>query len=452
MQIGRLKYLYQDLHSILSPLLPSNHPIIITISLPLSPTSAPLRSTVTHLREIIHSLRERCAPSRDSQVDALMSELDGASNPASDLARIIVDVVKALMSLAQEMKDDLSQFVLGSMDEQQLHEIVVVQAAASERGLVSQLWRPSSVQQLWRHWLEEPRVETTKPYSSVKERFVYRLMRALGENEPVFCNLPTVTVDASTLTVERGPSSPPLTQLNPLDGNSLPPPMFLSATSLLLLQNYLQALVIAASLQSLVRLPHRPVTTDSAAPGAHAPSAGDFSARIWTLLKTEIEGKQDPDSLKVINLADEVVRVRRSCGGAVDADEEAKLRAAVDRTLQFQDPVFQLLQRRLIRGIAEALAQPLAAAEHQATPVRMRAGRSTDSARRPARPLMSLGLSTQVPTKNDGNAMQPITVKGFEDPVLVSAVGEIAAQVRDCVDWVEYVWSDLFEAGEHTSR
>lgn len=378
-----------------------------------------------------------------------MNELDGASNPASDLARIVVDVVKALMNLAQEMKDDLSQFVLGSMDEQQLHEIVVVQAAASERGLVSQLWPPSRLQQLWKHWLEEPRVETIKPHpSSVKERFVYRLMRALGENEPVFCDLPTVTVDAFTSAAERGRPPSPSAQSNSPDGNSLPPPMFFSATSLLLLQNYLQALVIAASLQSLVRLPHRPVVADST---AH--SSGDFSARIWTLLKTEVEGKQDADSIKVINLADEVVRVRRSCGGAVDADEETKLRAAVDRTLQFRDPVFQLLQRRLIRGIAEALAQPLATAEHQATPVRMRAGRSIDSARKPARPLMSLGLSTQVPIKNDGGAMQPITVKGFEDPVLVSAVGEIAAKVRDYVEWVEYVWSDLFEeAGEPTSR
>lgn len=440
-QITRLKRLYEDLHSVLSPLLPSNDPVIITLSLPLSPTSSPLRTMITHLREIIHSLRERCAPSRDTQVDALMLELDNAPNPATDLARVVVDVVKAIMQLAEDMKDDLSQFVLGTMGEQQLHEIVAAQAAASERELILQLWRPPRLQQVWRRWIDEVPIESSTPHpSSLKGRFIHRLMQALGKNEAVYCNLPTVTLE--TPSRHGYPSSSP-PQIDTPSGNSLPPPLFFDTSAFLLLQNYLQALVIAASLRSLVRLPTRPISSEVA---AATQSSGDFLNRIWTLLKSEIEGEQDKDNIKVVNLADEVIRVRRSCSDSIDKDEEANLRAAVDRTLHFQDPVFQLLQRRLIRGIAEALSHPHAAAEHLA-PVRIRAGRSADSAKKPLRPLMSLdipGSESKAHIQDDG-VVQPIIVKGFEDPVLVSAVGEIAARLRACVDWTEYVWSDLLE-------
>ena len=68
----------------------------------------------------------------------------------------------------------------------------------------------------------------------------------------------------------------------------------------------MQALVIAASLRSLVRLP--PSTTD---PGAGAETSGpSFLQRIWTLLKAEIDEEPGAGDTKVVNLADEVIRVR----------------------------------------------------------------------------------------------------------------------------------------------
>jgi hypothetical protein len=36
-----------------------------------------------------------------------------------------------------------------------------------------------------------------------------------------------------------------------------------------------------------------------------------------------------------------------------------------------------------------------------------------------------------------------LVVKGFEDPVLVVAVGEALGKIRGCVRWVEEAWGDL---------
>ncbi|KAG8213694.1 hypothetical protein J3R82DRAFT_10392 [Butyriboletus roseoflavus] len=56
-QLSRMKLLYGDLHVALSPLLPSKHPVLVTLSSPLSPTSSPLDSALMHLREVLASLR-----------------------------------------------------------------------------------------------------------------------------------------------------------------------------------------------------------------------------------------------------------------------------------------------------------------------------------------------------------------------------------------------------------
>lgn len=130
--------------------MPRHHPLLVTLSSPLSPTSAPLRSAITHLREILVCLRQRCAPARDAHIDDLIRHVDDLSSIASvnETAKVVIETVRSILKLSDAMKDDLSQFVLGTMSEKQLKGVIVDQAQKSERGLVLDLWGPQKVQDL----------------------------------------------------------------------------------------------------------------------------------------------------------------------------------------------------------------------------------------------------------------------------------------------------------------
>ncbi|KZT04639.1 uncharacterized protein LAESUDRAFT_727819 [Laetiporus sulphureus 93-53] len=446
-QLPRLKKLYEDLYAALKPLLPAHHPLLVTLSSPLSPTSSPLRTAVTHLREVLVCLRERCAPARDSDIDALIRAIDDLSSvaPATDIARLVVDTVRSILKVAETMKDDLSQFVLGTMGEQQLRAVITTQAKERERELTLQLWKPARVEQLWREWLQGTEVPDGVPTDhSARHRWVHCLMQAIGSTIPVSCPLPTVTISDD---------SPPEIELAPPHGNVLPPPFFFICPALLYVQNYLQALVIAASLRSLVRLPSTPTLTASAQSNGLDAAGGSFMERTWALLKAEVDEESGSGETKIINLSDEVLRVRRQllrAGETLDAEEEAKLRAAVDRTLQPHDPVFLLLQKRLLQAVAVRLALPFEtespAAYGPHLPEKLQAGRERPGKR--PRLMMELEHEEGTQLLNDKVKEPMLAVKGFDDEVLVKAVGESLVRLRSCVNWVELVWGDLTGGGD----
>ncbi|KAH9914015.1 uncharacterized protein B0H18DRAFT_887516 [Fomitopsis serialis] len=442
-QIPRLRRLYEDIHEAIKPLMPANHPIRLILTCPLSPTSFPLRSALTHFRELLVCLRSRCAPIRDAHIDALIRNVDDLPSLASipDMAKLVADTVRSILELAELMKEDLSQFVVGSMSEKQLRAVLMVQAAKQEREVVFSLWRPERIQERWRHWLEERQTHDNVPADGLPERvWVHRLGQALALAIPVSCPLPTRPMpgDADDESRTDTPTNPT---------NTLPPPLFFVYPTLLYIQNYLQALVIAATLRSLVRLPtqqlHRPSTDES--------DQESFMARLWTLLRTEIDEQPGSGETKLVNLADEVIRVRRrftGSGDALDPDEEARLRAAVDRTLQPHDPVFALLQKRLLAAIAERLAHPAETLSPRSStmqlPERLQTGRGQPG-KRP-----TLGLALDHDAAEDARAAarsEQLMVKGFEDEVLVKAVGEGLSKLRSCVEWTERVWSDLIKTG-----
>ncbi|KAH9894925.1 hypothetical protein C8Q73DRAFT_692234 [Cubamyces lactineus] len=457
-QLPRIRHLYYDLLEALKPLLPRSHPVLVTLSAPLSPTSAPLRSAIMHLREILAALRERCAPARDAYIDQLILRLDEPNQLASlsQLAALVVQTTRDILELAESMKDDLSQFVLGEMDEKDLKVVITQQAMLREKSLILQLWPPSRIEPAWKAWLDElqptlyPGAESVQP---PHRRWIYRLVQALGAGNPVSCPLPTIRIPGLTPETEpEGVQQPP---------NALPPPFLVTCPSLLVAQNYLQALVIAASLRSLVRLPPR-FASAAAAASEDGPS---FMERVWTLLKASIEEEPGASSTKIINLEDEVVRARRACSDDAHPctpDEEARLRAAVDRTLQPRDPVFLLLQKRLLQALAAWLVSFPAAAPPDAhqhgpgsvpgsrastpTPVHMQTGRD-----RPGkRPRLHLGLDSPQSAfagwERERGRVPPI--KGFEDEVLVREVGETFRRIGATVDWVDRIWQDLVETGE----
>lgn len=436
-QLPRLKRLYEDLYTALKPLLPTNHLLLVTLSSPLSPTSSPLRSAIIHLREILVCLRERCAPARDGQIDALIRTIDDLSSIASvpDMSKLVVDTVRSILQLAEAMQDDLSQFVLGTMNEKQLRAVLVTQAQQRQRELVLELWRPQQIEDSWSNWVEDNSfVQDSAADRTSRYAWVHRLMQALGLTVPVACHLPMVPPTSSE---PEAPSS-----------NTLPPPLFFVCPTLLHMQNYLQALVIAASLRSLVRMPSASLPSPAAHPETSEVDSESFIARIWALLKAEVNEDPGAGDTKLVNLADEVIRVRRQFNGdgeVVNAKEEATLRAAVDRTLQPHDPVFLLLQKRLLEAIAARLAHPLEASPQPhglRLPDKLQTGREGLGKRQRLVDMEPIDSMTQ---PRDSVKEPLLTVKGFEDKVLVKAVGEALVKLRSCVEWTEQVWADVVE-------
>ncbi|KAH8992858.1 hypothetical protein EDB86DRAFT_3103438 [Lactarius hatsudake] len=100
------------------------------------------------------------------------------------------------------------------------------------------------------------------------------------------------------------------------------PPFFFSAPELFYIQNFLQAITIAAALRAL--LP------------TSVPPLEDL------LLLASVNEENGAEDARLINLADELVRTSSLVDG-----EAGKLRAAVARTVRATDPVFLHLQRRL---------------------------------------------------------------------------------------------------------
>ncbi|KAI0644544.1 hypothetical protein C8Q79DRAFT_913308 [Trametes meyenii] len=443
-QLPRLRLLYQDLLAALKPLLPRTHPILVTLSAPLSPTSAPLRSAIMHLREILVALRERCAPARDAYIDQLILKVDEPNQLAStaELAKLVAETIRAILELAEAMKEDLSQFVLGEMDEKDLKAVITQQAMLREKSLVLELWPPSRLEPAWKDWLDElqpslfPGFESTQP----TRRWIYRLVQAFNAGGAVDCPLPIIRI-----------SGTPHEELDGVEqsANALPPPFFVTCPSLLVAQNYLQALVIAASLRSLVRLPPRFTTSKDADDGL------SFLERVWTLLKASIEDEPGAGQTKIVNLEDEVVRVRRACADAehpCTPDEEKRLRTAVDRTLQPRDPVFLLLQKRLLQALATWLVPPSAspATPHSRpstpTSIHMHTGRDLPGRRH--RPHLGLDSPQSAFVGWERERGPPPAIKGFEDEVLIREVGATFRRIGKAVDWTERIWQDLMETGE----
>ncbi|KAF7296114.1 hypothetical protein MKEN_01426600 [Mycena kentingensis (nom. inval.)] len=378
-----VKRLVRDVCEAITPLVPSNDPIIAALSL-MAPTTAPLESGKLLLRDVLLTLRRRAAPIRDQHIDHLLANLDNANHP-EHAPEDIVETVKAILELADTMKHDLGDFAVASMTETQLRLHLTQQARIRERTAILDLWDTGSrVDDLWQAWVDEQE-GPPPPTLSPREAWIRRLVRALGKSVPVACPIPNNAAGHEPMT-ER---------------NDLPPPFFFSKGQLLHAQNYLQAIVASASLGSLFR-----IGTES-----------DFVSRIWALLEAEIVHQH---GTKLINLADEVVRAR-GLVSAPDPVEEARLRAAVDRTLRYTDPVFKLLQKRLLDALARALMDE----EPPATqvPERMQSGRALAMSKKPA-----------------SGRSRPV-VQGFEDPFLANMIGDIFHRIRETVvDWIDTMW------------
>lgn len=396
-----------------------------------------------HLREVVTSLRERCAPVRDQELDSLLHTLDNpplrSSRPIA-LATLVADTVKSILRISEVMKDDLSQFVLGSMTEQQLRSIVSKQAKTRERHIILDIWKPDRIKNSWKGWLESygPSFQVSGVAAELRFKWIVRLVQALGSSTPVSCKFPTKTLSTTTTPEHDIPDTPDSSPTS-ID-NVLPPIFFFSVPALLEIQNYLQALVISASLRSLTR----PVSQS-----AQISDATSFMERIWILLKAEIIKEPGSGDTKLVHLADEVVRARQLNGTILSAEDETRLRAAVERTLNPGDPVFVLLQRRMLKALVDVLGRQRSESRQYEThmvPQRMQTGlRGERAGKRPQLVLDPEDLDTA-----DGSETPQLIigkVQGFEDECLRKVVEEGFLKVDSCVRWLEAVWQDVVRVG-----
>lgn len=418
-QLPRLKLLYHDLYIALKPLLPSNHIVLITLSSPLSPTSSPLLSAITHIREILLALRQRCAPIRDHDLDVLLGRLDESSSSITlSTPQLVIDTIRSILKLAELMKDDLSQFVLGTMGEGQLKAAILEQAIERQREMVSEVWKSEEIEKEWRAWMKGPSQDAVVDAEgqAVRKQYLERLMQALCGPTPVFCSLPTIPTS---------PSTDEQQQETPNEPTHLPPIFFFSIPDLVFIQNFLQTIVITACLRIL--LPPRATDPSGA--------ASTFTSRVITLLLASIDAPSD-DSTKLINLADELVRA----AGPLGPEEEKRLRDAVDRTLRLQDPVFALLQQRLTRAIVDRLLHRPQTRLGAKRGIEMRTGRDLKGKRM----RVETGSAVESSRKED-DAWDGVgeVVKGFEDLELSKRVNEVTGRLGKVLLWVDDVWGEV---------
>ena len=167
---------------------------------------------------------------------------------------------------------------------------------------------------------------------------------------------------------------------------------------------------------------------------------------------------------KIINLADEVVRVTELSftSGKLNTNEEQTLRSAVERTLRPNDPVFLLLKKRLMGSLEKLWLSSVNSNDSTATrgpstsiPEKMITGKGPISGQETSisdkrlKHMVSESLSDFYPYSSShqnvmvGTEAERMVIAGFEDTVLRRAIGETAQKLADCLDWIGSVWGDL---------
>ena len=437
-QISRLKGLYQDLHEALAPLFPPQHPALVAFSLPLPPTPSPLLSAITHIRDALLASRQRCAPVRDTTIDGILHQIDHRSRSASteELAELLVNSIRSVLELSIDMRNDYSNAVLARASEQELTDMVTSTAETQERRLVLQLWgSKDAMREAWTRWMESFHPENPALLDVPPKRFwILRLIESLGKPYAVTSKL----FGLSRSRQDRGNHDPDSSPAGfPEPKNELPPQFLFSGPAIFRLQNHIQALTIAATLKSLVPTA-RPTASSPRPPLSRAsdttpPAAWTFTERIWALLEPEIgEGDNGPSETKIVNLADEVVMAYRNALSpgmtTLDAHAEQNLRSSVDRILRTDDPVFVLLQKRLLAALSASLLDVSTVEEHSSTVMEG------------SWPRRQRGVPPS-PMQNTQREIR-VSAKGFEDPVIAKQCSIAASALRSSVEWVERVWGD----------
>ena len=418
---------------------PSKHPALVKFSFPLPPTSSPLLSAIAHLRDALVTLHQRCAPVRDATIDDILHQIHHRSPSASteELAELLVNVIRSVLDLSIDMRNDYSNAVLATASEQELVDMMAEMAETQEQGLILQLWESKEVmRKAWTGWMEGFRPAEFAISVQPNKFWILKLVESLGKPHAIASNLvaPSRFREITSDSDHANPGAGTKRVSEPQ--NMLPPQFLFSGPALFSLQNSIQALTILASLKSLVPTARTaPSPSQSGAYDSTSP-VNSFTERIWALLESEISETDDGSlKTKIVNLADEVVITHINAlplgVTTLDARLEQTLRSTVDRILRADDPVFVLLQKRLLAAFSAALLGiPVV---DEPVSVRMRSGRFEHQR----------AISSSPPTVPQSVQREvAVVAKGFEDPVIAKQCSITALTLRRSIEWVDRVWSD----------
>lgn len=416
LQLPRLTTFYGDLHDALRPFLRPDHPLLVALSSPLSPTSSPLRSGVRYLRASLVAMRALCAPVRDEIIDATLQKLDTEIEVAStreELARTYIDGIKSALELGEIMQQDFHDFMAKYGDESRVRSMFQQSGKEAEREAIGCVFGPTKILEQWRRWARVPEAGASPRW------WLERLLPVLSQPESV------------TTQLDDHPSY-------------IPPILAFCRLDLMEMQNAFQGLVLCASLRTLIpALPASRRTQLQVRDPEAAKAEEVFSQRLWILLgvdpfTTSVDtSTEDPQSI-----AEEVVQLWKlrnpTSGDGSEAEsfamKQKSIREMAIRMInEPEHPVRKLLTRRLLKAVEERLQTPLLAPESSTTPTKLESGRTTQSAFRlkPSRAQVDL-------------EEQPLIVQGFDDPFLKDRATAMVKHLRkNVIDWVEFVWSDV---------
>lgn len=395
---------------------------MVLLSSPLSPSTNPLLSAILHLEAVTSTLKTLCAPVRD---EVLVSVLDLLSDEEKSREVRVMEAFKQLFHISDLMKQDMSNILLNSVSDEDLHLELVRQARTREVRAILELWTLESVRSSWDSWTPDP--------PGLREgdvRWIRKLVDALGNEFPVHCLPPER---------EGNRSSEAFAPQNDI----IPPPFFFACPSLHRIQNHLQAVTIAATLRTLVPRPTRPSSSDNSIDS----QGSSFTERVLSLLMIEVKEEEDSGTIKLTNLADEVVREHQRSFTLENNNrtnspmDGTALRAAVDKLLRPTDTVYSLLRKRLQEAVISQISSALRRAQQNAPNV-LQTGRETK--RLKVDPALTLDLRHDKKDMSLGQLkVDAFHVKGYEEEILKKNIADVTNSICKVVEWVRNGWGDL---------
>jgi T-complex protein 11 len=264
---------------------------------------------------------ELCAPIRDASIRALEHEQDPAA------------VMMKMKTLLEEMQLDLSNYRLQSVRPHLMHQAVEYEREKFDAGVSSgritltrtEAWLAASVAQLQK--TADERNPENIEHPDLKVKYEDALNHAY----------------LTTLFSKEGVST-----------STLPEPLVMDASRLFAMQNEIQVLAIVSAICMLSRNTFSCFVSDELA-------SRELKTRLMLLLKAEGTNVETLSGLIVSianksfeRKADTMTSLSRMTSKATAADarvvtseEEAMIKAMVEKTVSFRDPLFSLLTRRI---------------------------------------------------------------------------------------------------------
>ncbi|KIM31340.1 hypothetical protein M408DRAFT_64489 [Serendipita vermifera MAFF 305830] len=399
-QIPRIKVFYRDLFDALRPFINPNHPLMVALRSPLSPSPNPLASALNYLHSTLALMRTICAPIRDQVIEDAMKSIDVLDKlhaPREELATTYIDGMKFALGMGQTLVDDYQGVMSKFGDDSNVAALFRGSAREHERDSLLSSFGEEELKRSWREWHQ------SKPWTN-------KLVDIIGTLDPVMHSQDTL---------------PPIVRINRLD--------VAEAQSLML------GLLIAASLRTLVPpLPAGRQTLlyrdDKEAIQAEA----QFMERLWLIIGADPYYTDTTQQASVDNMASEVLCLYKQRHPDLPnmAAKEKEISDMVARMVDDEaHPVRVLLKKRLLDAFKERLSHPIVPLDHD-LPSKVAAGRSVKPVARlkPGKVFI---------------ADQPeadLLIPGFTDPVLKTRLMQTLHLMRVIQGWVEYAWNDIYSA------